>query len=105
MSRKPCTNRSMECGTPRSAGIGPRAVELNRSPGAFMDLYKTIAELRARRDQLARIIEQLESLQSNPETPSSKRRGRKFMGPKERAEVSKRMKQYWASRAKRQQRD
>jgi len=67
-----------------------------------MDLQKTIAELRARRDQLARIIEQLEGLQSNPEAPPAKRRGRKFMGAKERAEVSKRMKQYWASRAKKQ---
>ena len=67
-----------------------------------MDLYKTIAELRARRDQLARIIAQLEELQVNPGTEPAKRRGRKFMGPKERAEVSKRMKQYWASRAKRQ---
>jgi hypothetical protein len=70
-----------------------------------MDLYKTIAELRARRDQLARIIEQLETLQSNPSAPPTKRRGRKFMGPKERAEVSKRMKAYWAGRAKRQQKD
>lgn len=70
-----------------------------------MDLYKTIAELRARRDQLVRIIDQLEGLQSNPAAPAAKRRGRKFMGPKERAEVSKRMKQYWASRAKRQQKD
>jgi K+/H+ antiporter YhaU regulatory subunit KhtT len=67
-----------------------------------MDLYKTIAELRARRDQLARIIAQLEELQVNPGPQSTKRRGRKFMGPKERAEVSKRMKLYWANRAKRQ---
>jgi hypothetical protein len=66
-----------------------------------MDLYKTIAELRARRDQLARIIAQLEELQVNPGLPQpGKRRGRKFMGPKERAEVSKRMKLYWANRAK-----
>lgn len=67
-----------------------------------MDLYKTIGELRARRDQLARIIAQLEELQLNPSPQPLKRRGRKFMGPKERAEVSKRMKVYWANRAKRQ---
>ena len=69
-----------------------------------MDLYKTIAELRARRDQLERIIAQLEELRSSDSDPGShgtKRRGRKFMGPEERAEVSRRMKQYWASRAKR----
>lgn len=65
-----------------------------------MDLYKTIGELRARRDQLARIIAQLEELQVNPGPHPVKRRGRKFMGPKERAEVSKRMKLYWANRAK-----
>jgi hypothetical protein len=69
-----------------------------------MDLYKTIAELRARRDQLERIIGQLEELRSSDSPPGPhglKRRGRKFMGPEERAEVSRRMKQYWAKRAKR----
>jgi hypothetical protein len=69
-----------------------------------MDLYKTISELRARRDQLERIIAQLEELrsgESNSGSRSAKRRGRKFMGPDERAEVSRRMKQYWANRAKR----
>jgi len=69
-----------------------------------MDLYKTISELRARRDQLERIIAQLEELrsgESNSGLRSTKRRGRKFMGPEERAEVSRRMKQYWANRAKR----
>jgi len=66
-----------------------------------MDIYKTISELRARRDQLVRVITQLEQLQATPGAQTTKRRGRKFMGPKERAEVSKRMKQYWANRAKR----
>ena len=66
-----------------------------------MDIHKTISELRERRDQLARVIAQLEELQANPGAPPAKRRGRKFMGPKERAEVSKRMKLYWANRAKR----
>ena len=69
-----------------------------------MDLYKTISDLRARKDQLERIISQLEELRSGESysgTRGAKRRGRKFMGPEERAEVSRRMKQYWASRAKR----
>ena len=69
-----------------------------------MDLQKTIAELRARRDQLERIIAQLEELQSSDAAPgarSQKRRGRKFMGPEEREEVSRRMKTYWANRSKR----
>jgi hypothetical protein len=68
-----------------------------------MDLYKTIAELRARRDQLEQIIVQLEELRSSDSGAGprgTKRRGRKFMGPDERAEVSRRMKQYWANRAK-----
>jgi hypothetical protein len=34
---------------------------------------------------------------------SVKRRGRKFMDPKERQEVSDRMKKYWAARRKEQQ--
>ena len=69
-----------------------------------MDLQKTLTELREWRDQLARIIGQLEALQTggaNSGAATAKRRGRKFMGAKERAEVSKRMKTYWANRAKR----
>ena len=69
-----------------------------------MDLQKTLTELREWRDQLARIIGQLEELQAGDGKPgvvTAKRRGRKFMGAKERAEVSKRMKMYWANRAKR----
>ncbi len=67
-----------------------------------MDLQETLAGLRAWRDQLARIIVQLEELQSSETlTPVPKRRGRKFMSAEERAEVSKRMKLYWARRAKR----
>ena len=69
-----------------------------------MDLYKTIAELRARKDQLERVIAELEELQSTDSSPdprSHKRRGRKFMGSEERAEVSRRMKTYWANRSKR----
>jgi len=67
-----------------------------------MDLYKAIGELRARKEQLERIIAQLEELQVTTDSApaSSKRRGRKSMGAKERAEVSKRMKNYWAKRAK-----
>jgi len=71
-----------------------------------MDLYKTIGELRARRDQLERIITQLEELHSSnhdgSRTAMPRRRGRKSMGAKERAEVSRRMKNYWANRAKAQ---
>ena len=72
-----------------------------------MDLYKTIGELRARRDQLERAITQLEELHSGyagATPPTPRRRGRKSMGAKERAEVSRRMKNYWANRAKVQQR-
>lgn len=66
-----------------------------------MDLQETLAGLRAWRDQLARIILQLEELQASETlTPVPKRRGRMFMSAEERAEVSKRMKLYWARRAK-----
>ena len=67
-----------------------------------MDVYKAIGELRARKDQLERIIAQLEELQSvtGKSSVPLKRRGRKSMGAKERAEVSRRMKNYWANRAK-----
>lgn len=62
-----------------------------------MDLNKTIAELRAQRDKLESVINELERLTDGTgKMPSS--RGRKSMGEAERREVSARMKRYWASR-------
>jgi len=63
-----------------------------------MDLYKAIGELRARKAQVERAIAQMEELLSGADHP--KRRGRKSMSEQERAEVSRRMKNYWANRAK-----
>ncbi len=63
-----------------------------------MDLQKAIGELRARKAQVERAIAQMEELLSGTDRP--KRRGRKSMSSEERAEVSRRMKNYWASRGK-----
>ena len=68
-----------------------------------MDLYKAIQDLYAEKEKLERVIASLEDLQrsaeSMPNLPRpAKRRGRKSMGPKERQEVSERMKRYWESR-------
>jgi len=67
-----------------------------------MDIHKMIQELHAERDALDRAISSLEELQrADTDIPAQwnrSRRGRKFMGPKEREEVSARMKKYWASR-------
>lgn len=67
-----------------------------------MNLNQTITELRAERDQLDRVIAQLESLAAfgNGEQPARSTRGRKSMGEAERHEVSERMKRYWAKRRK-----
>jgi len=71
-----------------------------------MDLYKAIQDLYAEKDKLERVIASLEELQRTaaataPLLPKgAKRRGRKSMGARERAEVSERMKKYWASRRK-----
>jgi len=68
-----------------------------------MDLYKAIQDLYAEKEKLERVIASLEELQRNaggsvvPVKPG-KRRGRKFMNPKERREVSERMKRYWERR-------
>jgi len=74
-----------------------------------MDLYKAIQDLYAEKEKLERVIASLEDLQRSAENMPAlprpvKRRGRKSMGAKERAEVSRRMKNYWANRAKVQQR-
>jgi hypothetical protein len=70
-----------------------------------VDLYKTIQELYAEKEKLERVILSLEELQRTATgvaiaSPVGKRRGRKSMNAKERAEVSERMKKYWASRRK-----
>ncbi len=73
-----------------------------------MDLYKAIQDLYAEKEKLERVIASLEELQRSAADLStlpkpSRRRGRKSMNPKERQEVSERMKRYWETR--RQQRD
>jgi len=70
-----------------------------------MDLYKAIQDLYAEKEKLERVIASLEELQRAAEGGpvmfrGGKRRGRKSMGEGERAEVSERMKRYWASRRK-----
>jgi hypothetical protein len=73
-----------------------------------MDLNKAIQELYAEKGRLERVIASLEELQRSAGavpalTGGVKRRGRKFMGPQERQEVSDRMKKYWAARRKERQ--
>ncbi len=68
-----------------------------------MDLYKAIQDLYAEKEKLERVIASLEELQRAGGTGKvvaepKKRRGRKSMSPKERREVSERMKSYWARR-------
>jgi len=65
-----------------------------------MDLSKTIAELYEERTRLDRVIASLEQLGDDPFPVSvvASRRGRKFMSPQERREVSERMRRYWAGR-------
>jgi hypothetical protein len=68
-----------------------------------MDLYKAIQDLYVEKEKLERVIASLEELQRAAEggqsmLRGSRRRGRKSMGDGERAEVSERMKKYWASR-------
>jgi hypothetical protein len=73
-----------------------------------MDLFKAIQELYVEKERLERVIASLEELQRSAGavpalTQGAKRRGRKFMDPKERQEVSERMKKYWAARRKEKQ--
>ena len=67
------------------------------------DLGKALQDLYAEKGQIERIIVSLEELQASTTTArhTGKRRGRKSMGAAERAEVSLRMKQYWAARRRR----
>ena len=72
---------------------------------SVMDLSKALQDLYAEKEKLERAIASLEALQRAggelPRLPNSgKRRGRKSMNLQERAEVSERMKKYWANRRK-----
>jgi hypothetical protein len=72
-------------------------------PVQMMDLRETIQALYAQKEKLERVIALLEELQRTTPSespPSGNRRGRKSMPAEERAEVSERMKKYWASRRK-----
>jgi hypothetical protein len=66
-----------------------------------MDLYRIIGELKQERDRIHRIIQSLEGAGASGKTVARKggrRRGRKSMDAAARAEVSARMKRYWAER-------
>ena len=68
-----------------------------------MDLYKAIQDLHEEKKRLDRVIETLETVirQGNsPVRTSAKRRGRKNMSEAERHIVSERMKKYWSIRRK-----
>lgn len=67
-----------------------------------MDLQQTLQTLYTERATLIHVLAELEDLRQHRdgagEVHSPKRRGRKFMSPEERKEVSERMKRYWAKR-------
>jgi hypothetical protein len=68
-----------------------------------MDLIRAIQDLYAEKEKLERVIATLEELQRSAHAVpavAASRRGRKSMNAKERAEVSERMKRYWAKRRK-----
>jgi hypothetical protein len=76
-----------------------------------MDLYKAINELLEEKQRLDEVIARMEMLVSARAharsgatgpiaVPSPRKRGRKGMSEEERAEVSRRMKEYWAKRRK-----
>jgi len=62
----------------------------------MLDLNRTLRDLRWELEKIKRVIAMLEAGRGIP--PRTGRRGRKSMGQDERAEVSKRMKTYWANR-------
>jgi hypothetical protein len=70
-----------------------------------MDLIKAIRELYDEKKRIEQVIEHLEALSvqrvgKQMETSGPRRRGRKGMTEDEREEVSRRMKEYWATRRK-----
>ena len=72
-----------------------------------MNINKAIRELYEEKKRLDRVIASLEEMQRTAVVPGvappPKRRGRKFMDPQARQEVSERMKRYWETRRKQAQ--
>jgi hypothetical protein len=62
-----------------------------------LDLEPTLRALRFELEKITTTIQKLEELQAQYGSSPS-RRGRQSMGVRERQEVSKRMKRYWAGR-------
>lgn len=69
-----------------------------------MDIDATLRELVREWKCIKRAMARLEAQQSKSESQPKKRRGRKSMGPEERLEVARRMKEYWQSRRERESR-
>ena len=69
-----------------------------------MDLDAVLRELFREWKRLNRAISRLEA-QQREIIFKPRRRGRQSMGPEERAEVSRRMKDFWQARRERQQHD
>jgi len=70
-----------------------------------MEIRKVISDLYDEKAKLNRLIAALEELaREDPYLISAgrSRRGRKFMNPQERREVSERMRRYWAERKARE---
>jgi hypothetical protein len=63
-----------------------------------MDYWYALGELYQERERLTTVIRNLEALVEGKESGPLSRRGRKQMLPEERAQVSERMRKYWASR-------
>jgi hypothetical protein len=69
--------------------------------GVLVDLEAVLSLLNSERDKLDDAIRKLEQLTvQSIHAVGPKRRGRKSMDPEARAEVSRRMKRYWAQRRK-----
>ncbi len=69
-----------------------------------MDLFKAIEELQEEKRRLDEVIARLELLSQARDTGAdpapARKRGRKSMSEEERAEVSARMKEFWAQKRK-----
>ncbi|HTQ55428.1 MAG TPA: hypothetical protein VMI94_13260 [Bryobacteraceae bacterium] len=65
-----------------------------------MELNKILAELYEEKIRLDKVIASLEQLAEHSISipVATSRRGRKFMSPQERQQVSERMRKYWADR-------
>jgi len=80
--------------------VGEMLIALKQEMDGIRQAIHHLELLEAMRNGRAAKAQDIQNIQLGQTPWSKSRRGRKFMGPEERKQVSERMKKFWAERRK-----